>query len=175
MSTNTDTSPYVEAYSKHGRQVRIPRETTPDLPASDVFRDVIQRTSEYCRNCFAYRYDFIGHDFYCGRLGWQRYERRYPVPKANDPDPNRELRSAGNPLCCAECGHHNGKDRGLTPNEATAHAGRLSRALAREGIAHDRETLLCVARRLAYEPGTSNAEDERVFAPAVAEAILAVN
>ena len=174
MSTNTATSRYVEASSGSGRPLRFKRDRTPDKHPSDVFVDLIQKSPEYCNNCFSRRFSFHGLDFHCGELGWLKWERRYPVPKRNDPDPHRQLRHDGGPLCCSTCGHHNGQDRSLSANEVTAHAGRLSRALDNEGIAHDRETLLREARRRAYEPDTSGAEDMRVFSPAVAESIRVV-
>ena len=177
MFINTDTtrdeSPYIDAHAPGGRPLRIERDRTPQKHPSDVFTDLIQRKPQYCNNCFNRRFSYFAYDFHCGVLGWLEYKRRYPVPKRNSPDPLREQRQGGQKLCCAECGHHTGKDRTLTVNEATDHAGRISKALRRQGVAHDRETLLREARRRAHDPDTSGAEDERLFSPAVAEAIRA--
>lgn len=146
---------------------------TPDREAGSLFKDAIQRDPSLCNNCFHERFDYQERQFMCGELGWLDWQRRYPIPGQNDPDPSRELRR-GRPVFCAHCGHKSGKDRCLSHREATAHAGRISAALYRRGVDHDRKTLLAVTvDRCAIEE-TTGTEDASVFPQAVSEAVRAV-
>lgn len=173
MSIESQRSPYIEAHSKCGRPIRIHTDDAPNHHPSEVFRREVQRAPEFCNNCFSFRFEFDAQSFRCGELGWLDYERRYPVPGRNDPDPVRELRR-GRPVFCAHCGHKSGKDRPLSHEQATAHAARISDALARRGIPHDRKTLLAVTVDKISEPDTTGVEDDHVFRVAVAEGVRAV-
>lgn len=146
---------------------------TPNRAPESLFKDAVQRDPSLCNSCFSERFDFEERQFLCGELGWLDWSRRYPIPGRNAPDVSRELRR-GRPIFCAHCGHKNGKDRCLSHREATAHAGRLSAALSRRGVEHDRKTLLAVTVDKISEPDTTGVEDAAVFAPAVREAVLAV-
>lgn len=145
----------------------------PDRAAGSLFREVIQRDPSLCNNCFSERFDYQELQWWCGEQGWQDWQRRYPIPKQNTPDPNRELRR-GRPIFCSHCGHKSGKDRALSHEEATAHAARISDALTRRGIGHDRKTLLAMTVDMMREPDSTGVEDVAVFEPAVAEAVRAV-
>lgn len=144
------------------------------IGADSLFKDAIQRDPSLCNNCFSERFDYISIQWKCGSQGWMNYSRRYPVPGRNSPDPNRQLRSDGGPLCCAECGHHTGKDRALSHRVATAHAGRISDALARRGIEHDRRVLLAHTVERNKIPDSTGVEDVQVFPQAVSKAVRVV-
>lgn len=139
-----------------------------------LFKDAIQRDPSLCNNCFAERFDHVKIEWKCGKLGWLEWSRRFAIPGRNAPDVARELRRGGEPVCCATCGHHTGKDRELSYRTATAHAGRLSAALFHRGVAHDRKTLLAVTVDRINMEDTTGVEDAQVFPQAVAEAVRAV-
>ena len=139
-----------------------------------LFKEAIQRDPSLCNNCFNDRYDYVAIEWLCGEQGWQNWSRRYPVPGRNSPDPMREQRHGGEELCCAECGHHTGKDRPVSKRQACAHAARISDALAARGIEHDRKTLLAVTLDRCAIEDTTGVEDAAVFPNAVTEAVRAV-
>ena len=139
-----------------------------------LFKDAIQRDPSLCDSCFSERAYYVSMQWKCGDRGWQPYRRRYHIPGRNDPDPNRDLRSDGGPVCCAQCGMAWGQDRPLSHRQATAHAGRISDALARRGIDHDRKTLLAVTVDKIADPDTTGVEDATVFPDAVAAAVRGV-
>lgn len=143
------------------------------IAADSLFKDAIQRDPSLCNSCFSERFEFVRVEWKCGDQGWLPWSRRYPIPGQNDPDPRRDLRHDGGPICCANCGHHTGVTRRLSYRTATAHAARISDALHRRGIEHDRKTLLAVTMdRIAIED-TTGKEDDEVFRPAVSEAVRA--
>ena len=175
MATSIKRDPegyYPELFKARGVEVAKRGESDGRSPDS-LFKDAIQRDPSLCNNCFSDRFDHIAVEWLCGEQGWQDWSRRYPIPGRNSPDPMQEQRHGGEPLCCAECGHHTGKDRPLSKREACAHAGRISDALMARGVEHDRKTLLAVTLdRIAIED-TTGVEDVQVFPYAVSEAVRA--
>lgn len=162
---------------------RSPEEYRPELTkergadgiaAESLFKDAIQRDPSLCNNCFADRFEFVRIEWKCGEQGWLPWSRRYCIPGRNDPDPRRDLRHDGGPICCSHCGHHTGKTRRLSKRTATAHAGRLSDALSARGIEHDRKTLLAVTLDRVSSGDYTGIEDAQVFPQAIREAVRAV-
>lgn len=139
-----------------------------------LFKDAIQRDPSLCNNCFADRFDYVKVEWECGELGWLEWSRRYAIPGRNSPDVARDLRRGGEPVCCSSCGHHTGKDRELSKRTATAHAGRLSAALFKRGVDHDRKTLLAVTLDRVCSGDYTGVEDAKVFPQAIREAVRAV-
>ena len=154
---------YCPTYSKHYE--------TLDLKPADVFPRVIQRDRSLCSNCYADRYDYRAVEFWCGSLGWLLWERPFPIAGRNDPDPPKDERHDGRPICCTSCGFESGRRKGELPKpEAMAIAENISQALTRRGYDHDREILLRAVWKHKGEPGRQG-QRGKVFGDAVAEAV----
>ena len=143
----------------------------PDIRPEKVFSEVIQRDKSLCSNCYHSRWDYEAIEFRCGELGWLLWERRYPIPGRNYPDPLRDQRHDGSPICCNSCGFESGQRKGELPtHEALDYTCNISRALFERGHAHDPEILLRAVKR---NKSISEIQGQRgeIFGSAVTEAI----
>lgn len=141
----------------------------PNKPPRIVFRDVIQRDSTCCNNCFSDRFDVEAADWKCGNQGWLHWERHYPIPGANSPDVPKHLRR-GTPLHCSNCGFDYAGQRPLSLSQATEYAVNLSQALTVRDVDHDLETLLREVREAKRDP-EKQGKDAEIFGNPVAEAV----
>lgn len=143
----------------------------PATRPKNVFRDVIQRDSTCCNNCFSDRFSVEAADWKCGDQGWLHWERHYPIPGANEPNVPTHLRR-GTPLHCANCGFDSPMQRPLSLQRATEYAVSLSRALEARDVEHDTETLLREVREAKRAPEYQG-QDSKIFGEPVEEAVRA--
>lgn len=146
-------------------------DTDPD--PSNAYADLIQRDPTVCDTCFLTRYDITAVDWWRGTFGWSKYVTWDARPDANAAIPAAEA-SDGMRLACDGCGARTGtKLRPIPADNIADYTANLSDALADKQIRHDTDVLHAeVADRNTSE--NQLRQDSHVFAPAVAEAIRAV-
>lgn len=143
-----------------------------DDETSNPFTDLIQKDPVVCDNCFLKRYTRVTKEWWRGSFGWMDYERWVPYPEKSEEIPAEDP-SGGTRLTCGNCGHRRSKHRPIPKHRIMEYAKNISETLDAKQIHHDREVLLATVQQQNNSENQGK-QDSDVFAPAVAEAIRAV-
>lgn len=156
---------------------RIRADGTVAIDPAGIFPQIVQQDDTVCNNCFRQTHDLTERQVtktshHSAGLG--NATTRKPDDTSREPSSDT-FPARGRTTVC-RCGRFQGvADRPASIRTCLDYAGNLAETLDALGINVADSVLFGEVAELKREPGNQNAEDDRVFAPAVRTAYQAVN